>query len=68
MTHEEIKAWKAIHFPQHRKPELYTYNGQSLTMREWADKLQTNPMRIYKRLSRGWSLERALTQGMKGKI
>ncbi len=38
-----------------------THNGQSLTTREWAKKLGISYGTIHVRLTRGWSIARALT-------
>lgn len=39
-----------------------TYDGETLSVAQWADKLKVKAPTIYYRLSRGWSVERALTQ------
>ena len=39
---------------------LYTYNGETLSIMQWAEKTGIHPNMLYKRLSRGWSIEKAL--------
>lgn len=38
-----------------------TYNGKTQCVSAWAEELGMNPIKLAKRLRRGWSLERALT-------
>ncbi|WP_195245019.1 hypothetical protein [Clostridium celatum] len=38
-----------------------TFNGETKTVAEWADKVGIKASIIYKRLKRGWSIEKALT-------
>lgn len=38
-----------------------TINGETLTVAQWAARMQVRPGLVYKRLGRGWSIERALT-------
>lgn len=49
-----------------RTPRLYTHNGLSLTVREWAAKtgipLTTLKARLHGHGSENWSIGRALTQ------
>lgn len=40
---------------------LYTYNGETLNVMQWATKFGLPPNMLYKRLLRGWSIEKALT-------
>lgn len=40
---------------------LITYNGETMCVTEWAEKLSIPRHRIYQRLSMGWSTERVLT-------
>lgn len=40
---------------------LYTYNGETLNVMQWAKKFGLPPNMLYKRLLRGWSIEKALT-------
>lgn len=39
----------------------YTYNGETLNITQWAEKAGISRNMLYKRLSRGWSIEKALT-------
>lgn len=39
---------------------LYTYNGETLSIMQWAEKTGIHPNMLYKRLSRGWSIEKAI--------
>lgn len=43
-----------------RNNHLITYNGQSKTVTQWAEEKGINPSTVFTRLSRGWSIERAL--------
>lgn len=38
---------------------LITYHGETMCLQEWADRLGLNKTTLRKRLSRGWSVERA---------
>lgn len=40
---------------------LYTYNGETLSVMQWAEKSGIHPNMIYKRLNRGWNIEKTLT-------
>lgn len=40
---------------------LYTYNGETFNIMQWAEKMGMHPNMLYKRLLRGWSIEKALT-------
>lgn len=40
--------------------KLYTYNGETLSIMQWAEKTGIHPNMLYKRLSRGWSIEDAI--------
>lgn len=40
---------------------LYTYNGETLSIMQWAEKIGMHPNMLYKRLLRGWDIEKALT-------
>ena len=44
-----------------RDVKLYTFNGKTQTQKEWSLELGGNPALIASRLSKGWSLERALS-------
>lgn len=39
----------------------YCYNGESLTLRQWADKLGLSYGALHARLRRGWDIEKALS-------
>lgn len=41
---------------------LITYNGETLTVTEWAEKLGKNPKTIFNRLYSGWSAIEAITK------
>lgn len=41
---------------------LITFNGKTLTMRQWADITGIEWYNINNRIKRGWSVERALTE------
>lgn len=40
-----------------------TFNGESLTAHEWASRIGIRPGTLHERLSAGWPLERALSEG-----
>jgi hypothetical protein len=40
---------------------LLTFNGETFTMAEWAERLKINPRTIQSRFLRGWCVERILT-------
>jgi hypothetical protein len=44
-----------------RKCRQLTHNGQTKTLREWADEYSLNYQTLGKRLDAGWSFERALS-------
>ena len=46
---------------------LLTYNGQTLTIRQWSDVTGIEWYTINNRIKRGWSVERALTEQPKRK-
>lgn len=39
-----------------------TYNGKTQTVSEWAEEMGINYFTLYRRLQRGWDIERALTK------
>jgi hypothetical protein len=43
-----------------REPKLYTFNSESLSLKEWAEKLNVPKYLLKSRLYKGWSLENAL--------
>ena len=44
-----------------RSSRIIHFNGQSLTMMQWAEQLQINVQTIWARLNRGWSIQKTLT-------
>ncbi len=44
-----------------RRNKKITYNGESLILIEWCEKLKLNYRSVASRLKRGWSVEKALT-------
>lgn len=50
-----------------RKNRNITFNGETHTLSEWGEKTQIGSSNIYARLKLGWSVERALTQKVKGR-
>lgn len=48
-----------------RNNRVLTYNGESLTVAQWAVKLGIPVKRIYSRLHRGWSVEDTLSMDKK---
>lgn len=46
---------------------LYTYKGETLSIMQWAEKMGIHPNMLYKRLSRGWDIEKAITTKSKMK-
>ena len=56
---------EAIEIPQQRqehmlKKALYEYNGELLSVKQIAEKYNISEKAIYKRLSRGWSIEETI--------
>lgn len=45
---------------------LLTHNGVTLTSAQWAERTGINYVSLRMRLHRGWSVERALTQPLRG--
>ena len=41
--------------------KLHTYNGETLTVMQWAEKTNMSANLLYKRLGRGWDIRKALT-------
>ena len=39
---------------------LYTYNGETLTLMQWAEKSGISPNMLYKRMLRGWDIKKAI--------
>jgi hypothetical protein len=46
-----------------RTSKLLTFQGETLTVTEWARKIGVGKATLAKRLANGWPLERALTEG-----
>jgi hypothetical protein len=44
-----------------RRNRYVTWQGRTQTVKFWAQELDADPSRIYERLRRGWTVERALT-------
>jgi hypothetical protein len=51
----------------HHQLRLLTFEGQTKSMTEWADELGISLTALSRRLSRGWSVERALSLRRKPK-
>lgn len=49
-----------------RTNRFLSFNGQTLTLSEWADKTKINQDAIYGRLKRGWTIEQSLTIPLNG--
>ncbi len=49
-----------------RTNRLITFRGRVQTMAQWADELMLSQATLYNRLSRGWSIEQALTTPVRG--
>ena len=43
-----------------RRSNLVTWNGKTQSVRDWAKEYDVGTRRLHERLSRGWSMERAL--------
>lgn len=41
-----------------------TFNGETLSIAQWAEKLNLSKTMLYQRFAAGWSVERALTEGV----
>ena len=44
---------------------LYSYNGETLSIMQWAEKTGIHPNMLYKRIARGWNIEKALKKWSK---
>ena len=44
-----------------RHNRLISYNGETLTVSQWAERLGTNPKTLFTRLYAGWPTEKILT-------
>lgn len=50
-----------------RSLRLLTYQGETLCMAEWAERVGIQRLTIWHRLSRGWSVEKSLTAPVRGR-
>ena len=48
-----------------RNNRIIEFNGEKKNIQEWAEKCAINPRTIRKRLQKGWTIERALTEPTK---
>lgn len=46
---------------------LYTFNGKTQCITDWANDIKCNPISLFARLNRGWSFEKAITTPIKRK-
>jgi hypothetical protein len=46
-----------------RATRMYTYDGKTMCIKDWADYLNISPGSLRKRLDKGWPLEKALSSG-----
>lgn len=44
------------------------YNGEIMSVQEWAEKINITPSTLRARFNKGWSVERALTEPVRGKV
>ena len=44
------------------EPKMYTFNGETHTLRDWAEITGIPKKSLRSRLGKGWPLERALTE------
>lgn len=44
-----------------RSCRYYTYQGETLTIAEWAKRYNMNYKKLWKRLERGWSIDKSLS-------
>jgi hypothetical protein len=51
-----------------RSNRRISYNGEELTMSEWAKRFGLNTTTLFARLKRGWSVEKALTTPVGGNL
>ena len=57
--------WTTWHeqFNHRTDTRLITYDGETLSISQWAEKLNLPKSMLYQRFAAGWSAERALTEG-----
>lgn len=48
-----------------RDNHCLTYNGETHTVTEWAEKIGMKPVTLFQRLRKGWTVEKALTQPLR---
>ena len=53
-------------FNNRRSNRTLTYNGETMTVAQWACKLSINRRTLYTRLNSGWPVDRALTEPAHG--
>ena len=44
-----------------RKPNQITFNGETMSVKEWAERIGISPVTLRYRLDAGWPLDKALT-------
>lgn len=64
---KENCEWKTLREQYNKRSfcKFFTYNGKTQTLTEWANELGINKIRLWKRIARGWSFERAITEPKK---
>lgn len=51
-----------------RNNRMLVFNGERKALAQWAQQYSQPPLRVWQRLDRGWSVERALTTPLRGKV
>lgn len=51
-------------FNHRSNTKLITYHGETLSISQWAEKLNISKTMLYQRIKAGWPVERALTEGV----
>lgn len=56
-----------VHKQTRNKPSnlYYTYKGETKSLTEWCKELNLQYTRVHKRITRGWSVEKAFEEGVK---
>jgi len=64
----KMRANDALSMPKARRSRgpLYTHDGRSLTLTEWSAEIGIQHHTLYRRIRNGYSIERALTQPLRG--